>query len=264
MITISIPTHRTPPGLLRRAVTSALGQTGVDVRVVVVNDGGDPLTDLPADDRLVVYNLPENRGRYFADAIVTRAIAGSPTDWWAVLDADDYWEPGHLATVVPHAIDGAVVSTYVRHQPGRSDLRTEPSPRISKPPDRGGFTHLAHWCSGAWTVERVNRAGGIHPGFRVGYDTLFVLMVRLTGDVGICRTAGYHWCRRDEGSLTTAKETRFGSPHRTRAKAELVELYRDVYRWRRDDPGGRMRKAIPYELRKQVERHALALRPRLR
>lgn len=264
MITISIPTFRTPPDLLDRAVRSALAQTGVQVRVVVVNDGGGPLDKLPDDDRLIVYDLPNNRGRYFADAVVTRAIADRPDDWWAVLDADDWIAPGHLAQIVPAAIDGAVVSTYVRHQIGRPALTTHPSPRITKPPYRHAFTHLAHWCSGAWTVERVHRAGGIHPGFRVGFDTLYVLMVRLTGDVGVSRVPGYNWCRRDEGSLTTAQETRFGSAHRSRAKAQLVEIYRDAYRSRDTGPGDRLRAQIPYELRKEVERHALKLRPRLR
>ena len=263
MITVSIPTYATPPDLLDRAVRSALGQTGVDLRVVVVNDGG-PKLDLPTDDRLTVYDLPVNRGRYFADAVVTRAIADRPDDWWAVLDADDWWEPGHLARLLPHAIDGAVVSTYIRHEVGRGAMRTEPSPRIAKRPGpRDGFAHLAHWCSGAWTVDRVMRAGGIHPGFRVGYDTQFVLMTWLTGEVGICRVPGYHWCRRSEGSLTTAKETRFGSPHRSRAKAQLVELYRDAHRWRDHDPGSRLRGSIAYEDRKEVERHALQLRRRL-
>lgn len=262
MITVSMPTYQTPPQLLRRAVDSVLAQTGVDVRLIVVADGPQDLPPLPDDDRLTIHDLPHNRGRYYADAVVTRAIANRPQDWWAVLDADDWITPGHYARLIQHAQDGAVVSTYRRHEVNRPVRLTEPSPSISREP-RPGFAHLAHWCSGIYTVERVSRAGGIHPGYRVGFDTLFVLMLRLTGPVGICRTPGYHWVRRPSGSLTTAAETRFGSPHRVRAKQQLIADYKHAWRWRDHDPGGRLRQTIPADLRRDVERDALALRGRL-
>lgn len=262
MITVSMPTYRTPPDLLLRAVKSVLAQNGVDVRLVVVADGPQDLPKLPNDDRLTVFELPDNMGRYYADAVVTRAIANRPADWWAVLDADDWITPGHYARLIKHADDGAAVSTYQRHEVGRPARLTEPAASIAREP-RPGFAHLAHWCSGIYTVERVSRAGGIHPGYRVGFDTLFVLMLRLTGPVGICRTPGYHWVRRPSGSLTTARETRFGSPHRIAAKRQLMDDYRHAWRWRDHDPGGKLRQTIAPQLRRDVERDALTLRRRL-
>lgn len=257
---VSMPTFNTPRKLLDRAVRSVLAQSHKDLVLVVVNDGGKQLSGMPSDSRLVVFDLPENRGRYFADAVTTEAIAMRPQMLWSVHDADDWSEPGRFENLLPYLADGVAVAPYWRHQTNRRTREwvQEPSrARLKQPAE--GFVHLAHWCSGVFSSERVQRAGGIHPGFRVGFDTLFVRMVALTGPVGIGEHKGYHWCRRDGGSLTTAPETRFGSQHRAVAKARLVKLDAAAWELRAKDPGRVIRDDISPTLRVEVEEQARKL-----
>lgn len=250
-LVVSMPTFRTPRDLLDRAVRSVLDQTYEDLLLVVVNDGGERLSGMPSDSRLMVWDMDRNRGRYFADAVVTRALS-SRLDWlWSVHDADDWSEPERFDRLLPHAEDGAVISPYWRHQRGKTWVQEPARDRVRKPTE--GFVHIAHWVSGAYTVERVERAGGVHPGFRIGFDTLFVRMLVLTGPVGIAEDKGYHWCRRTSGSLTSSPETRFGSQRRAAAKQRLVRLDREAWDRRHEDPGSVIRESVKPEIGEQVE-----------
>lgn len=257
-IVVSMPTFNTPEELLRRAVDGVLAQTLEDLALVVVNDGGRPLPALPRDPRLVVHELPENRGRYFADAVVTRALAARPDAFWTPHDADDWSEPERLEKLLPAAVDGAVVAPYWRHQPQRpavvQDVRRE---RVAQPTHR--FAHLVHWSAGAYTVERLERAGGLHPGFRIGFDTLHTLMVALTGPVAVHDEPGFHWHRRTSGSLTSDPATRLGSRTRSRARIQLRSLYQRAWEERRRDPGRVVRDDVPAELHELVAEHAAKL-----
>lgn len=260
LITVSIPTHNTSHKLLRRSVLSAIAAQGVDHRVVVVRDGGSPLDDLPDDPRLVVFELPQNMGRYFADAVVTNALDGG---YWCPLDSDDWIEPGHYAKMLQAAeSNGAVVSRYWRHQPRKQAFIQEPA-RAGLSSDRSGFVHLFHWCSGLYSMDRVRLAGGVHPGYRVGYDTLFGLMIALTGPVDVSDSIGFHWCRRVGHSLTTAPETRFGSVHRSQAKAQLRVLWEQAYKQKGKDPGSVIRKDVDKALMMQVQKQAERLKEKL-
>ena len=263
-LVVSIPTWSTPPRLLARSVASALA-SDAEPLVVLVEDGEDtdPRFEPPTHDRLIRHRLAENRGRYFADAVVVGALA--PEQWWAPLDADDWAEPDHHSRVVDAGRrTGATVSRYHRSGRGRRGafVQDPSTGRLEGPPTEA-FHHLAHWCSGAYRVDRVRRAGGIHPGFRVGYDTLFVLMLHLTGPVSVVDQPGYHWERRDSGSLTTAKETRFGSPHRIEAKERLRRLYRAAWEQRLHDPGGVIRRDVDPFVADDVARESEALAGRL-
>lgn len=265
-LVVSMPTYRTPEKLLRRAVSSVLAQTFDDLALVLVVDGYSLPIDVLRDSRIVVYQLAENMGRYFADAVTTRAIVDRPDLIWSVHDADDWSEPERFERLLPAMDDGAVVARYWRHDlrgTGRSYLQEPARAKLRMP--TGGFVHLAHWASGAYTSERVARAGGIHPGYRVGFDTLFVRMIALTGHVGISSHAHYHWCRRAGGSLTTSPETRFGSTHRAEAKRKLMRL--DDLAWdaarAHGDPGQVIRDDIDPSLSERVDEHAARLRREL-
>ena len=259
-VVVSMPTYQTPQKLLRRAVESVLAQTHDDLLLVLVEDG-EPAPHVPIDDdRLVRIRLPHNRGRYFSDAVVTEAIADRPDLVWIVHDADDWSEPQRLERLLPALEDGAAVAPYWRHQHNRDFVQEPSRGRLLLP--KQGFVHLAHWCSGAYTSERVQRAGGIHPGFRVGFDTLFVRLLAMTGPVGIGRHPDYHWCRRSSGSLTTSEATRFGSSARATAKKRLSAL--DDAAWlarsHGEDVAAVVRADVEPDLAREVDRQARRLR----
>jgi len=256
-LTVSTPTHNTPYKLLKRAASSVLASSDVDLRLVIVRDGGDWLKEVPDDPRLVVFELPENMGRYFADAVVTTALDDG---FWCPLDSDDWVEPEHYARMIKVASrNGAACSRYWRHQTVKPGFIQEPA-RASMNANRAGFAHLFHWCSGMYSMDRVRLAGGIHPGYRVGFDTMFAMMLALTGPIDVCNEIGYHWCRRAHGSLTTSPLTRFGSPARAQAKAQLRALWEQAYRAKDADPAAVVRASIDRGLQYQVDKQADRLR----
>jgi glycosyltransferase involved in cell wall biosynthesis len=84
--TIVIPTHNRP-GLLERAVASALAQTTPDLQVVVVDDGSTPPVRLPSPDpRLQVVRNPRPLGPSAARNLGLQAAAGP---WVTFPDDDD-------------------------------------------------------------------------------------------------------------------------------------------------------------------------------
>ena len=94
-ICVVIPT-RDRPALALRAARSALAQRGVDVRVVLVDDGSKtPLSEgLGLDDpRVVIVRQPVSLG---VAAARNRGIASSDAPWLAFLDDDDVWAPEKL------------------------------------------------------------------------------------------------------------------------------------------------------------------------
>src|SRR4051812_7002043 len=101
-ISIVIPLYNSA-STLPRAVRSALHQTLPDIEVLIVDDGSRD-TSLAAaraiaatDSRVRVIALPANRGKSHA---MNHAIAQADGAWIAVLDADDWYEPDRLATLL--------------------------------------------------------------------------------------------------------------------------------------------------------------------
>lgn len=258
-VVVSMPTYRTPRKLLARAVRSMVEQTHDPLTLIVVEDGGPPV-ELPVHDRVVKLRLPTNRGRYFADAVVTEALKGMTGVVWSPHDADDWSEPERFERLLPHLEDGVAMARYWRHQQGREFVQEPAVGRLARP--EPGWAHLGHWVSGVYTPERIERAGGIHPGFRVGFDTLFTRMIAMTGPVGISPHPDYHWCRRNGGSLTTARETGMGSPFRAEAKKRLMALDQEAWAVR-IDPGQVIKRDIPAALADEVAELAEHLRARL-
>ena len=281
---ISIPTYNTAPELLERAVLSVLKQTHQDIVVVVVNDGGKEPKLTSTDSRLQLVSLPENRGRFFCDAVVTAALPTGPEVLWKPHDADDWAEPTCVETLVAAARDGAAFAPYWHHRQGgsaklvRPDARTlkRPKPAYDFPVWHRLLTKAsglgapvpdlrwvpwrmgAHWCSGIYSVERVMRAGGIRPDFRVGYDALFVRMIALTGEVGIATQGAYHYDRTgNEGSLTQSDATGQASGPRMLATSKKIELNRKAYS--AEDPGAVVRVGVPSDLSEQVADEASRL-----
>jgi glycosyltransferase involved in cell wall biosynthesis len=95
-VSVVIPS-RNRPGLVGRAVRSALGQTLRDVEAVVVLDGKDPASVAELgrieDPRLRVVELPESVG---AQEARNAGVEASRGEWVAFLDDDDEWRPEKL------------------------------------------------------------------------------------------------------------------------------------------------------------------------
>lgn len=233
MVTVSMPYFGCPQ-TVRRAVDSVLDQTMADLRLVVVTDGErpiDPETGLDVladidDPRLVVFNLDENNGRYFADAVT---LAATQSEWFAVCDADDEVAPEWLAEMLKVAtktasrLDWVSTAQYVEGAKGGTFTTEQPKVGVPRPT----LTHYAH-MGGLWRTEWLRRvAGGPHPGFRVGYDTLLSMIARSWGVGAVIDVPLYTRYRR-AGSLTTDRATGMRSRYRAEQRVRLTKLWEAI------------------------------------
>ncbi|MGY1727856.1 glycosyltransferase [Geodermatophilus sp. SYSU D01062] len=231
-VTIAIPYHGCRR-YVRRAVVSALEQTFRDTRVVVVNDADpvppwDLLADI-ADPRLVRFDLACNGGRYFADAVV---LGASASPYFVVQDADDWSEPTRverLLEAVTAAGADAAVSASAVHRPGAGPAAgVVVRPRFATEPITERARHLCDH-HGLFTREALLRLGGCYGGLRIGYDTLVMNLLLMTGRVIYVDDVLYHRTVRPD-SLTRAPVTGFGSPARSAALAEVQRRHGLAFR----------------------------------
>lgn len=228
-VTVAIPTFG-PATHLRRAVESILAQTWRELRVVVVNDGGDPpweaLTGVD-DPRLVRFDLEENRGRYFADAVVLEA---TPDPFFAVLDADDWSEPDRLERLIARLQDEAADVAYSaswKCVPDAPDDRWLESFAALRAPLGRDFVHRAHHPCALYSSEALRRLGGPFGGFRIGYDSLLVNLLRMTAEIAFEERPLTTYCMRPD-SLTASAATGFGTAERERVWAALERVYQEA------------------------------------
>jgi len=92
-----ILTFKRPEGL-RRAVASVLAQTMRDQVVVVMDDGGGQIPELPDDPRLHVLSLRHNINVLGVTRNIGMGLTDSP--YVAFLDDDNAWLPHHLETAL--------------------------------------------------------------------------------------------------------------------------------------------------------------------
>ncbi len=116
---------RNRPALLREALASLRAQTARPAQVVVVNDGGAPLSDLGdvsgGSFDLTLEELPESRGR---SAAANRGVSLARNDLVSFLDDDDLCYPDHLERLVrahrsgpePVVYSDAVTVVYSRRE----------------------------------------------------------------------------------------------------------------------------------------------------
>jgi succinoglycan biosynthesis protein ExoO len=116
-VSVVIPVYNGEP-TLERAVGSVLTQTLGSVELLIIDDGSrdrslELARRLAADDaRARVIPLPENRGKAHA---MNRGISEAAGNWIAMLDADDWYEPERLATLVA-AAEGSGVAMAADNQ----------------------------------------------------------------------------------------------------------------------------------------------------
>lgn len=101
-VSVIIPAYNSA-ATLPRAVQSAREQTLRELELIIVNDGSLDGTEGVArnlasmDDRIRLLSLPHNQGK---PAAMNAGVAAARADWIAVLDADDWYAPARLATLV--------------------------------------------------------------------------------------------------------------------------------------------------------------------
>ena len=170
-VSVVIPTHNRQR-LLRQALRSVVAQRGVDLEVVVVDDGS---ADGTAE---VVAGLPDGRVRLVrhrrplgVSAARNRGIAEVRGSWVAFLDDDDLWAPNKLASQLAAArrerrawaVAGAVsVDDRLRVLTGEPPLLPEritaELPRYNSVP-AGASNVMVH-------ADLLADTGGFDPGLR--------------------------------------------------------------------------------------------------
>lgn len=222
-VTVSMPLHGCSD-TVARAVASVLDQDYSDLVLVVVNDGGDPgevwapLAHVD-DGRLIRFDLPTNRGRYHADAVVLAACA---TPWFTVHDADDWSEPHRLAGLVDAATSTASAGAFggfVQHRDGRDHLHR---PNLGHASGRS-LRQVGHHTA-VFDVVALRAIGGPNPDYRFGWDTLMTFAFARANRCAAVNDPAYHHCIRP-GSLTQSVETGMGSPARREVHRELHRLW---------------------------------------
>ena len=236
--------------LVDRAVRSVLAQTYRDLVCVVIGDGQEAPLSKIRDSRLVVYNLPENRGTYFATAV---ALGACDTEWFTIHAADDWSEPDRFARLMAHtaAVD-AVFGGSVQHEGRHVERRRVKFGRGGQRP-----RHVGSIATGLYrTAALKGFEWWSHPEFRVAYDSMMVnLVLRHLRWVHVPDEFGYHR-EVQQGSLTRSKSTGLHSEYRRLASQKRAEL------WERhkDDPAAML---IDPLLAAEVREHARRLREQL-
>ena len=130
--TVMMPSYEAE-ATLREAVGSVLGQTLGDLELVVVDDGSStPVAEVLADvsdARLRILRHVRNRG---LPAARNTALRAARAPLVSQLDADDLWEPGYLASVLPCFDDPGVGLAYsnctiLGHPAGHEDYIVDES-----------------------------------------------------------------------------------------------------------------------------------------
>ncbi len=108
-VAVIIPFYQKQPGLLLRAVRSALLQSGCTLDIIVVDDGspisaGDELAALSSTDLACIKILRQDNGGPGAARNRGLLEVAAATDFVAFLDSDDEWRPAHLGRAM-HAFD---------------------------------------------------------------------------------------------------------------------------------------------------------------
>ena len=127
-----IPTHNRAD-VLGRAVASVLGQTWSDLELIVVDDGStDHTAEVLAEfgDPRLTGMRQENKG---VSAARNRGIAASSGSLIALLDSDDWWQPGKLEKQVRFMAEGGFEISQTDEIWIRDGVRVNPRFKHAKP-----------------------------------------------------------------------------------------------------------------------------------
>jgi glycosyltransferase involved in cell wall biosynthesis len=135
-VSVVLPT-RNRSSMLSQSLGSALGQTGVELEVIVVDEGSSDGTaeQLVAidDPRLTVVRHDTPKG---LAAARNAAIARARGEWLAFLDDDDFWAPSKLRAQLDGAAQHGLSLSYTTSLMVDQDLSVI---RVTRGPDPAGL-----------------------------------------------------------------------------------------------------------------------------
>lgn len=227
------------PEVVDKAVRSVLAQTYRDLVLVVIGDGERPPLK-SCDERLVVYNLPENRGAYFAQQLILQA---TPHAWYGPVAADDWVEPIHVETLM---VLGSTVNV--------------PQAVCIHLLDGSTLIQRNLWEVGIFAVERLREIGGYSPVERIEQDMLLMKLLRRTGPVASSPEVTYHQVKR-AGSLTMTAATGLTSRYRQERRRFNQRLLSQAQRLKEPAKIRQYREAlVPLPLQDELQEHVERLR----
>jgi glycosyltransferase involved in cell wall biosynthesis len=230
-ITVSMPyLHASCKDYIAAAVTSVLDQSHADLTLIVVNDGASPDSawvplEHVFDSRLIRFDLPDNRGRYFADAVT---LAASPHEWWTPHDADDTSGPDRFAALLAAAEPSTelVLSGYTAISvTGKVTPRPPVTPRAQRVGRGGRLAHVGHHTC-LWAAASLRDIGGPHPEWRIAYDTLMLGLGVRHLEWTPCADVAYYWSHGRSTQLTGAPDTGMQSALRRQLWRRRERLWR--------------------------------------
>jgi hypothetical protein len=235
-VVVSIPCYRSWM-LLERAVESILMQTYRDL-IVVVSSDGDPepqwgVLDQIDDPRLVRFEHAANRGRYFADQVVLTARLGP---YLLVQDADDWSEPDRVEVLLEtlrgrHAV--AAVSAHYHDLPDARAASTVVEAKLASAPITpiyldGLNRPLRSSYYGLFGARDLLSVGGCYGGYRLGYHTFLMHLLRMAGRIADVEQPLYHHQARAD-SLNRGEPAGMRSAARRAVTNKLEAMYGEAY-----------------------------------
>jgi len=208
---------------LRKAVKYILTQDYSNFEVIVTSDA-DPENSIQEiqnikDHRLKVVELSKNVGRYAIDHSV---VDSCKSDYFVPIDSDDWCNKSFLSTLIKITEKYKTLDVVFSAQKFSTGQTKSP-----KKWDRTDtFKHHAGQAA-LWRREFLLEMNLTNPNFRVGWDSIMTSVPWLFGNVGVNHTPLYNVVRR-EGSLTSSKETGFGTPYRRKVQRYLAQLWKDI------------------------------------
>lgn len=190
-VTVVIPTHNRA-ALLPRALDSALAQEGVDLEVVVVDDGSTDATPEVLDR----YSLERRvRAIRLANGGVSRArnaaVERSDSRYLAFLDSDDEWLPGKLSAQIRLLEETGQAICQTGEIWIRNGVRVNPPSHYVKQ-EGDLFSQSLNYCmitpsSVLMTRSLFEASGGFNPEFPACEDYALWLHITHRHPVGLIR-----------------------------------------------------------------------------
>ncbi len=217
---------------IQRTVDSILSQTYGNLQLLVVDDASEtPARDVvQPDPNIRFFDMRRNQGTYFINAVASRA---NPYRLYTPHDSDDVSVPERVE-MLKAKMDSAgldVVYNLVHRVNLDGTEITMPAAPFHEPISRENMVHRAPHLA-LYKNDVLRNTGGYHPGFRVGYDTFMINVLKMVAKTGIVEEPLYI-VHKTADSLTLSPATGADSAYRARVIGRLVSLYGRCF----DSPG---------------------------